>query len=331
LEQPGTIRVFKNLPDAKESSVFLDIRHKVDYHEDERGLLGLAFHPDFKRNGFFFINYTAANPLRTVIERYKISEENPNQGDPQSAEALLEINQPYANHNGGQVSFGPEGYLYVAVGDGGSAGDPHEHGQNLKSLLGKILRIDVNAPDTSKKYTIPADNPFTGNTFGYREEIYAYGLRNPWRFSWDREGRLWVADVGQNRLEEINIVEKGKNYGWNIMEGSLCFRPREGCNTHDLEMPVAEYDHSEGLSITGGFVYEGSRIPPLFGSYIYADYVTGRFWALKYENNNWKPTEILKTDLNISSFGKDFKNELYICSFDGKIYRFVQKGESRNQ
>jgi glucose/arabinose dehydrogenase len=329
LEQEGVIRVFKNSKDTKESKIFLDLRSKVAYDGNEEGLLGLAYHPDFKKNGFFYVDYTASKPLRTVIERYKVSGNNPDQADLQSGEILLEILQPYSNHNGGQISFGPDGYLYIAMGDGGSAGDPHGNGQNVKSLLGKILRIDVNRRNGSKKYGIPEDNPFFKNTSGYQEEIYAYGLRNPWRFSWDRTGRLWVADVGQNKIEEVNIVEKGKNYGWNIMEGSRCFKPSFGCDTRGLEMPIAEYDHNVGLSITGGFVYYGLRVPDLVGSYIYADYVTGRFWALKYDGKNKAETrEILKTDLNISSFGIDEKNELYICSFDGKIYHFVNKEEN---
>ena len=218
-----------------------------------------------------------------------------------------------------------DGYLYIATGDGGSGGDPQGNGQNRETLLGKILRMDVDSKDSGLNYAIPPDNPFTGNTEGYREEIYAYGLRNPWRFSFDPlTNRLWAADVGQDTVEEIDLIEKGGNYGWNIMEGSLCFNPPAGCDPKGLELPVYEYEHPLGDSITGGYVYRGEELPMLQGAYIYGDFVSGLIWGLWYEegkgNRNFTLAE---TGLNISSFGIDEDNELYLTAFDGKIYRLI--------
>jgi glucose/arabinose dehydrogenase len=249
VEQPGTIRVFNNSATATSSSVFFDISSRVVYG-GEQGLLGLAFHPNYTSNGYFYVDYVAANPLRTVISRFSVSQTNPNQAQTGSEFIILEINQPYSNHKGGQLAFGPDGYLYIGMGDGGSEGDPLGNGQNRSTLLGKILRIDVNSPSTGRNYTIPGDNPFKGNTLGYREEIYAFGFRNPWRFSFDPlTGRLWVGDVGQDREEEIDLVGKGKNYGWNIMEGTLTYA---GGNQTGLELPVWEYGHDQGNAIIGG-------------------------------------------------------------------------------
>lgn len=322
VEQAGIITVFPNSSDAEMKKTFLDIREKVDDQGNEEGLLGLAFHPEYETNGYFYVNYTAANPNRTVISRFKVS------GDADKAEAsseqvLLTFEQPYSNHNGGQVSFGPDGYLYIAVGDGGSGGDPHDNGQNRSTLLGSILRIDVNKQEDGKQYGIPADNPFANNNDGYREEIYAYGLRNPWRFSFDVDnGRMWTGDVGQNAYEEIDIVEKGGNYGWNIMEGKHCFNPRNDCDQSGLKMPVHEYGRSEGISVTGGFVYRGPTLKDLTGKYVYADYATRRIWSLEHADlNNPVNTLLLEADFNISSFGVDQNNELYLCGFDGKIYK----------
>lgn len=321
--QQGVIYVFENKKDVTNANVFLDISNQLIF-VGEQGLLGLAFHPNFSNNGFFFVDYVAENPRRTVIARYSVSQTNPDQADNNSEKIILEVTQPYSNHNGGQITFGPDGYLYIALGDGGSGGDPLGNGQNLNTLLGSILRIDINTSEENK-YTIPPDNPFADNLSGYKEEIFAYGLRNPWRFSFDPiTGWLWVADVGQNRIEEINIVEKGKNYGWNIMEGSLCYSPQEGCNKEGLELPIWEYSHDLGISVTGGFVYRGSIFPELYGSYIYGDYGSGRIWELKYNGiNEPSNTELVDTDLNIASFGIDSNNELYICAFDGKIYILI--------
>ena len=229
VEQSGQIYVIENKPSIK-AELFLDISNRIDNSSNEMGLLGLAFHPDFKDNGSFFVNYT--NSKSTVISKFKIDPSNPNKADPSSEEIILTFPQPYSNHNGGQIAFGPDGYLYIGVGDGGSEGDPQGNGQNCNTLLGKILRIDINKKDPGLNYSIPPDNPFTNNSQGKREEIYAYGLRNPWRFSFDpQSGRLWAADVGQDRVEEIDLINNGKNYGWNIMEGSLCYNPSSGCNT----------------------------------------------------------------------------------------------------
>ena len=324
VEQAGLIKVFPNDRDVQTAGIFLDIRKRVDARANEMGLLGLAFHPDFKNNGLFFVNYTASNPRRTIVSKFQAPSPGADKADPDSEVQILVINQPYSNHNGGQLAFGPDGYLYIALGDGGAAGDPQGHGQNPATLLGAILRIDVNNPTGGLPYSIPDDNPFAGNTEGIKEEIYAYGLRNPWRFSFDPQtGWLWAADVGQDAREEINLIESGKNYGWNIMEGSLCFSPPTGCNKTGLELPIWEYDHTQGHSITGGYVYRGKNVPELYGKYIYADFISGNIWALQYDGKNPPKNELLlASGLNISSFGVDSNYELYICAFDGYIYRF---------
>lgn len=324
VEQPGRIRVLANTATAAAAKLFLDIGDRVS-NGGEMGLLGLAFHPDYKNNGFFFVNYTRANPRQTIIARYRVSSD-PDAADKSSEQILLTIDQPYSNHNGGQTRFGPDGYLYIATGDGGSGGDPQNNSQNLKSLLGKILRIDVNSTQAGKAYAVPADNPFAGNTMGNREEIFAYGLRNPWRFSFDATGKLWCADVGQNSWEEINIIRKGGNYGWRIMEGRHCYSPSAGCDTTGLILPIFEYGHnaSGGYSITGGCVYYGAALPSLQGRYLFADYVSRKIWSLGYYgvNPDVPVVEVLTTAAaGISSFGIDESGELYICAFDGKIYR----------
>jgi glucose/arabinose dehydrogenase len=327
VEQAGRIRVLPNTTTTTTTKIFLDITDRVA-SGGEMGLLGLAFHPDYKTNGLFFVNYTAANPRRTVIARFKVSA-NPDTADPASEQIVMTIGQPYSNHNGGQTQFGPDGFLYIALGDGGSGGDPQNNSQNLKSLLGKILRIDVNNPQGENRYFIPADNPFAGNTAGYREEIYAYGLRNPWRFSFDAAGKLWCADVGQNSWEEINIIRKGGNYGWRIMEGRHCYSPSSGCDTTGLIPPIYEYGHnaSGGYSITGGYVYHGAALPSLQGRYLFADYVSRKIWSLGYYGADpAKPVveELTTAAAGISSFGKDESGELYICAFDGKIYKLKE-------
>lgn len=325
VEQRGVISVFENDSTTENKDIFLDIEDQVEDGGNEQGLLGLAFHPDFESNGYFYVNYTASNPDRTVISRYQVSSTDENKADSATELVVLEFDQPYANHNGGQLSFGPDGYLYIAVGDGGSGGDPQGHGQNLGTLLGTILRIAVDGSQDGNNYSIPTDNPFVDNTDGFRKEIYAYGLRNPWRFSFDAEnGNLWTGDVGQNRYEEINMIEKGGNYGWNIMEASHCFKPENGCEQEGLKMPVWEYDRTQGdISITGGFVYRGPSIEKLQGLYLYADYVTGRIWTLDVSGGGTPNNELLvRGDFPISSFGVDQQDELFVCGFDGKIYRF---------
>ncbi len=330
VEQAGVIRVirlFEDGGDVAVTEVFLDIRARVNDQSNEKGLLGLAFHPDFAENGFFFVDYTASDPERTVVARYSIDPGDPSRADPASETVILEVAQPFNNHNGGQIAFGPDGYLYVALGDGGSGGDPQGNGQNRATLLGSILRIDVDAPDAGRAYGIPPDNPFVGalcGPLGCREEIFAYGFRNPWRFSFDPEtGRLWAGDVGQGDWEEIDLVEKGRNYGWNVMEGNHCFNPSTGCDPSGLTPPVWEYGHDVGAAVTGGYVYRGASAPDLFGKYVYADFGSGRIWALTYDGAKASNEELFDTTLAIASFGVDERGELYLCAFDGRIYRIA--------
>ncbi|MDP2654289.1 MAG: PQQ-dependent sugar dehydrogenase [Candidatus Omnitrophota bacterium] len=327
VEQKGMIRVFQNIPATKSTAAFLDIRDRVFAGHMEEGLLGLAFHPQYRTNGLFYVYYSAKDPRRSVLARFQRSASNPVQADIQSQSIILEVPQPYGNHNGGQIAFGPDGYLYVALGDGGGSGDPHGNGQNLKTLLGKILRIDVDRPVSGRAYGIPPDNPFVGHAVGGREEIYAYGLRNPWRFSFDPlTKQLWAGDVGQDKpLEEVNIIRKGKNYGWNILEGRECFNPPQGCSTLGLELPVWQYTSDKGRSITGGYVYRGKKIPGLYGKYIYADFMSGNIWALASDGKKTTVNKLIHADpgLYISSFGVDQDQELYFCSFNGNIYRLA--------
>lgn len=324
VEQPGRIYVFPNDSAVVARTLFLDITDRVNDAGYEQGLLGLAFHPDYATNGYFYVNYTAEGVNRTVVSRFSVDPANADSADPASEQVILTFAQPYTNHNGGCLQFGPDGYLYIGVGDGGSGGDPDGNGQNRATLLGSILRIDVDNPGGGAMYGIPSDNPFAGNASGYAEEIYAYGLRNPWRFSFDTlTNRLWAGDVGQNLIEEIDIIEKGGNYGWNIMEGRQCYNATN-CNTAGLILPVAQYTHSEGQSITGGYVYRGNRQPDLVGKYIYADFLSARLWALNYNGPNDAVVELLANDVAaIASFAVDQDNELYLLSFDGYIYRFA--------
>lgn len=325
LSQPGIIYVFDNDLGTKQKEIFLDIRGKVLFG-GEQGLLGLAFHPNYNQNGYFYLDYTANNPRRTVISRFNVSQDDHNKADPESELILLEVEQPYSNHNGGQISFGPDGYLYISLGDGGSGGDPLNAGQDLTMLLGSLLRIDVDNTSNGRNYAIPDDNPFKRNTEGFKEEIYAYGLRNVWRFSFDNLNRLWAADVGQNKWEEINIIEKGKNYGWRIMEGKHCFDPPVNCDTTGLVLPIWEYGHDDagGYSITGGFVYNGRSAPGLKGKYIYADYVVGKIWILENINGTINNSLLAKTNYLISTFGVDENDELYFADHNsGRLYKFV--------
>jgi glucose/arabinose dehydrogenase len=304
---------------------FLDISALV-LSGGEQGLLSVAFHPDYTFNGFFYVDYTDLNG-DTVIARYQVSP-NPNVADPFSAAILLTIPQPFANHNGGQLQFGPDGNLYIGMGDGGSAGDPLNNAQDLSSLLGKILRIDVSI----LPYAIPPNNPFVAG-FNARPEIWAYGLRNPWRFSFDRQtGDLFIADVGQSNLEEVNFQPAssvgGENYGWRLMEGSSCFNPGSNCNDGSLVLPIVEYDHSLGCSITGGYRYRGLENSGMFGLYFYGDFCTGRIWGASPDaQGNWVTTELLDTDLQVTAFGEDEDGELLVASFSpgpGAIYRISE-------
>ena len=279
VEQHGVVhRIDAAAPGRTDA--FLDIRSRVSRGGNEEGMLGLAFDPGFAANGRFYVYYSAASPRRSVLSRFETGSNG--LGDAASESVLLEVRQPYSNHNGGMIAFGPDGMLYVALGDGGSAGDPQRNGQDLGTLLGAILRIDVTQAGDGAPYAIPDDNPFVGQS-GARGEIWAYGLRNPWRFSFDSEtGDLWTGDVGQNALEEVDVVRRGGNYGWNVMEGSRCFRS-SSCTADDFEPPVAEYGRDLGCSITGGYVYRGQRLPELRGVYLYADYCSGRIWGLRHD------------------------------------------------
>jgi glucose/arabinose dehydrogenase len=317
IEQPGRIRIIKE--DAVVETPFLDITSVVDDSSNEEGLLGLAFHPDFANNSRFFVNYTAKDGSGTVIAEYKAT------GDVADAAEtrVLSIAQPYSNHNGGMVAFGPDGFLYIGMGDGGSGGDPDEYGQDMTKLLGKILRIDI---DSGSPYAIPSSNPFA--TGGGREEIWASGIRNPWRFSFDRTtGDLWIGDVGQNQIEEIDFQPAsstgGEDYGWNTYEGTACFdAPCEG----DVVMPIVEYSHSGGAcSVTGGYVYRGQCMPDLQGWYFYADYCSNDVWRLRQSGGT--AAENIELDeflgANISSFGEDQNGELYITALGGAVHRLV--------
>jgi len=321
VEQTGTVKVFNNTRSTATTNTYLDITSQVLYG-GEQGLLGLAFHPNYTQNGYLYLNYVADNPKRTVIARYTVNPNEPNQADPNSQQVTLEIPQPpYSNHKGGQLSFGPDGYLYIGVGDGGSAGDPQGNGQNRQTLLGKILRIDVNSASGGRSYGIPADNPYAANTLGYREEIYAYGFRNPWRFSFDfQTGQLWAADVGQNQLEEIDIVEAGGNYGWNLMEGSICYNPPSDCNQTGLTLPLYNYTRDQGTAVIGGYVIHNQTNPELDGAYIYGDYGSGKIWTLRINSQNTTNNLLVDSNLSITSFGLDNNNQLYIAAYDGKIY-----------
>jgi glucose/arabinose dehydrogenase len=309
---------------------FLDITPLVS-SGGERGLLSVAFHPNHRINGVFFVDYTNIDG-NTVIARYSISRDA-NIADPNSAVILLTVAQPFANHNGGQLQFGPDGYLYIGMGDGGSGGDPFNNAQNLGTLLGKILRIDI---DSGFPYAIPADNPFAGVPNAL-PEIWAFGLRNPWRFSFDRSMHdLFIADVGQDSWEEVDFQpagsQGGQNYGWRLMEGNHCYDPPSNCDPGGLTLPILEYEHgsndSNGCSISGGYRYRGTQNPDLTGTYLYGDFCTGRIWGASQQGTGgWTTAELLHTSLSISTFGEDEAGEMYVAHYsspDGAIYRIVQ-------
>lgn len=329
--QRGAIYVFPNDPQAKQASLFLDIRDRVhDWKLDnEEGLLGLAMHPDYKNNGQFFVYYSSeAEPRTSIVSRFNVSADDPNRADPNSEQVVMKIPQPFSNHNGGSIAFGKDGYLYIALGDGGGRNDPLGHGQNLKTWMGSLLRIDVDHRDGDKNYAIPADNPFIQRE-GAQPEIFAYGFRNVWRLTVDRKtGELWAADVGQDFWEEVNIVKSGGNYGWSIREASYPFSNSSFIPADPPIAPIWEYDHQLGKSITGGFVYRGSRLPELQGMYLYADFISGRIWALKYDQASGRVTSnmgIATTGFPVLAFGEDEAGEVYYTleTIDGKgIYRF---------
>jgi len=306
---------------------FLDIQPLVACC-DERGLLSVAFHPHYRENGFFFVYYIDRTTKDVTIARYTVSATDPNRADPNSAQILLTINhRDFGNHNGGQLQFGPDGYLYAGTGDGGGAGAPLENGQNLKSLLAKMLRIDV---DSASPYAIPPSNPFANRTDDTKKEIWAYGLRNPWRFSFDRQtGDLWIADVGQNAWEEIDFQPAtstgGENDGWHLMECKHCVRPPTNCNDGTLTWPILEYDHSGNqCSLTGGYRYRGARFARLQGLYIYGDYCTGTISAAMQQGAGWTTKPLIATAFPISTFGEDASGEVYVANYGGgAIYEIV--------
>jgi len=331
--QQGVIHAFRNDDAATNTTVFLDITPRVRYteKENEEGLLGLAFHPKFKTNGEFFVFYTDSKAkLTNIVSRFRVNKFDPNRADPASEEVLLRFEKPYWNHDGGTIAFGPDGYLYITHGDGGAFNDPHENGQNLTTLLGKVLRIDVDRKDKGKPYAIPKDNPFVGKK-DVAPEIWAYGLRNIWRMAFDRKtGQLWAGDVGQNLYEEIDILKAGGNYGWNLRESLHPFGVKGVDVKANLIEPIWEYHHDIGKSITGGVVYRGKKVPELAGAYLYADYITARIWALWYDAAKGRVVanrEIKSPGIPIISFGEDEAGEAYftIVTPNGQgIYRFVK-------
>ncbi len=322
VERRGKVRVLDGGKLAEHP--FADLSELITFRGAEQGLLGLAFHPRYPGEPFVFFSYTAQDGS-SVVARFRVDPRDPGRVDPQSRVELLRVQQPYANHNGGHIAFGPDGYLYLGLGDGGSAGDPQRRAQNPRSLLGKILRLDVDT--TTSGYRIPRDNPFARRP-GWRPEIWALGLRNPWRFSFDRlTGDLYIADVGQDSREEINFEPArspgGRNYGWNAWEGTLRYR-EEVEPVSPVTFPVAEYATREGgCAVTGGYVYRGRKVLALAGIYLFGDFCSGRIWGLVRKDGGWKVAELLDTEARLSSFGEDEEGELYLVDYGGRIYRFV--------
>jgi glucose/arabinose dehydrogenase len=330
VEQGGRIRIYKN--GAVQGTPFLSITSQVS-KGSEQGLLGLAFHPDFATNRKLYVNFTDVNG-DTIIRQYRTSSTNPNVVATSSAVTILKVAQPYDNHNGGMLAFGPDGYLYIGLGDGGSGGDPGNRAQSKDTLLGKILRIDVNGTTSTTRYRNPSSNPFVG--VPGRDEIWQFGLRNPWRFSFDRaNGNLWIGDVGQDAWEEVDRAVRtssgagrGVNWGWRVLEGFHCYNPSTGCSSTGKTMPVLEYDHGGGrCSVTGGYVYRGSAVPVLVGGYVFADFCSGEMWVINATSASPATrTLLLDTDATISSFGEGSTGELYVVDRGaGRLYQVVQR------
>ena len=332
LEKTGTARVAKlprpgekRVAEAKDSPVLFRVEVR---DRSELGLLGLAFSPRFRDDGLFYVNYNPAKgEMRTRVSEWHVPPARIGNETAKERRIILEVLQPYSNHNGGGLAFGPDGMLYIGLGDGGWRDDPHGHGQNLGSLLGKMLRIDVARKEAGKEYAVPKDNPFV-RTSGARPEVFAYGLRNPWRYSFDQKGRLVAGDVGQDAWEEISLVESGKNLGWKVREGAHCFEPREGCRTSGLVDPLFEYERALGVSVTGGYVYTGKRIAGLSGHFVFGDFASGRLWALELPDSvrRVKPVYLGRYSYAFSTFGRDAEGEIYAADFGpGGIYRLVAR------
>jgi glucose/arabinose dehydrogenase len=329
LERSGIVWRVNTADSTEQATVYLDVRDRMlDSLTQEEGLLGLAFAPDFQNSGRLYLHYTAPGdapinpggiPRKGVIARFQGSNVS---ADLATEARVIEFPDPLSNHNGGAIAFGPDGYLYASLGDGGGAGDPLGNGQNLGTLFGTIMRLDVSVPTG---YAIPPDNPFVGVP-GARGEIWAYGLRNVWRMSFDTAtGALWVGDVGQGRVEEINVIVRGGNYGWSRLEGTRCYKPVTGCDPTGTIQPVVEYTHQFGCAVTGGYVYHGASLPELQGWYIYGDFCTGRVWAVNAEGERKTPIPIADTGLAISSFAQAPDGEVYAVTFDNRIVRFIRK------
>ena len=343
VEQAGRILILPRDRTATNTVTFLDITARKPYEKDEEGLLGLAFHPRFKENGKFYLFYSQQAPMRSVVSEFSVSKTDANKADPASERILLTIPRPFWNHDGGALLFGKDGQLYISHGDGGERDDPNDNAQNLGTLLGKILRIDVDSRTGTLPYGIPKDNPFANRT-GARAEIWAYGLRNVWRMSFDRQtGALWAADVGQDKWEEINVIMKGGNYGWKVREG---FHPwKESAHKHSPYIdPVLEYahtlalmketafsEHSPGLSITGGYVYRGKKLPALHGVYLYGDYKSGTIWGLRYDGKKVTAnSQVVKPNpvRTVASFAEDAEGEVYVLLLSGQILELTPRAKA---
>lgn len=325
LGQRGVVTVVNVDNPSAPGKTFLNLSDKVAQSGLETGLLGIAFHPNYSSNRYFYVFYTATAPERSIIARFQTSLQNPDSAIKDSEFNILTLNLTYNSHYGGHIEFGPDGYLYISFGMGAAQNDPPNNSQNLNLLEGKIARIDVNSASGGHNYSIPSSNPFNDSTSSVKKEIFAWGFRNVWKFSFDSQGRLWAGDVGQGKKEEIDIVEKGKNYGWKIMEGTLCFFPSTNCDTTGLVKPVYEYNHDAtgGVSVTGGYISTSSSLPTLIGKYIFADYQTGRVWALTYDGVPAPIAQLLMDSPHyISSFGKDKYGNIYVTNIsDNKIYK----------